>query len=305
MSKSSVYILESPSLDDVAVGRSEGEMTSQLVKLIGWKSQRLAVTRLEHFESAFTKLGKILNQSNPGFKLLIISAHGCDEGIFLTDGTMVEWESMFPLLGENAQDLTIVFSSCSVLAEDTMRTFLENSQFAPNHVIGFREDVGWSSAAVAVCLILKMLAREERDWDIENPFQRVTRRLNTFAIIWQLLELDIQAIHFFPNGGSGATKGRLIQYSNTTDPTLKGTVVADQVIQSDHQNMVRELMKLGVTHEQFLSELVSRGDSLNEKLFEAKPDPTNDEMQLVAKQSFLDTYEYFLKEYKQQPANLA
>lgn len=202
-------------MDDLAADRSESFLTKSLVELMGWNVVSKRVPNAAHLAAACSEFG-IVQSNGRDFDIVLISAHGCSQGIGMTDGSLIKWEDLFPLFGESLHEKIVIMSSCSVLKDNFLRDYLEGYEFSPFDLWGFREKVDWPGAAVAVSMLLKTVHSNISLPDSEQHLKTL-RTMNTFAAIWQLYGLDIQALRFH-SGSSGCLKGRLVEFASMPDP---------------------------------------------------------------------------------------
>ena len=120
-----VYILESPSPEDLFSNVSEGKMLEKILSLHNVKSVLRTVANRDSFMKALTK--DIYSQTtvHPDSMLIIhISAHGNDDGLGLTSGEMIEWNEIVKLLEainlKMENTLLICLSACKSSSACTM-----------------------------------------------------------------------------------------------------------------------------------------------------------------------------------------
>lgn len=93
-SKCFVQIVESPAPQDLFAGRTEGRMLAEALRLADVKHRYRLVANLATFRQALSEdLGDAV-RCGLGLPLVRISAHGDENGIGLTDGTVLSWESL-------------------------------------------------------------------------------------------------------------------------------------------------------------------------------------------------------------------
>ncbi len=113
-----VYIVESPSAEDVQDNRSEGSLIQRALTLIGIDSHVLIAVDRTRFREALQK-GFFETWIEKGGKnpLLHISAHGTGQGLQLTNGDFVSWAELrgllVPLNRAMNGNLMVSMSSCS------------------------------------------------------------------------------------------------------------------------------------------------------------------------------------------------
>lgn len=106
--KQEVYMIESRSPEDFWADRHEGRALSKMLELalVGHKYRE--VVDEEHLHRALKEADA------PHVKYVHISAHGEEDGIKLTCGTLVEWERFIEIGGRHLEGKCLVFSSCCV-----------------------------------------------------------------------------------------------------------------------------------------------------------------------------------------------
>ena len=148
-----VYMIESPSSEDLLDGRSEGRVlieSLRLAEIPAWYS--LATTREALETSLKERLIKALTEIPDKWPILHISSHGNNDGIGLSNGEFISWEELRSLLSElvNGMEggLLICISAC--VGTSAMRMAMnredEHTFWA---LVGNHEDAEWSDAAIA------------------------------------------------------------------------------------------------------------------------------------------------------------
>ena len=149
-----VYIVESPSADDLLDNQIEGRALCSALKLARIPHAYHLASSLEALRKA---LGERLIQTlqEPQFSgkrpMLHLSMHGNDEGVGLTDGEFLSWNDLQrelqPLMNFMQGGLLITMSSCFGFSGCRMAM---NS--TPDHpywaIVGNTASVAWSDAAV-------------------------------------------------------------------------------------------------------------------------------------------------------------
>lgn len=149
-----VYIVESPSADDLLADQIEGRALCSALKLAQIPHAYSLAADLGALRKA---LGERLLQSlqDPQFSgrrpMLHLSMHGNDSGVGLTSGEFLSWDDLQrelqPLMNFMRGGLLITMSSCFGFAGCKMAM---NS--TPDHpywaIVGNTGKVGWSDAAV-------------------------------------------------------------------------------------------------------------------------------------------------------------
>jgi hypothetical protein len=163
--RETIYLIESPSAEDLLVGRNEGDSLIRVLKLAEIDVVYFMAINAEMFDKAFGLIGTaILNQPDIGTAMPIIhvSAHGSDDGIELSDGDVILWDKLTdlfeklhkiigpvnipPPLPQGVPKVTLCLSSCSA--------FSAYRKAAPRPtpfqaIVGPIRDIGWCESMLA------------------------------------------------------------------------------------------------------------------------------------------------------------
>lgn len=147
-----VFILESPSDDDLLEGRMEGKALSTAFDLASIPHTYNLVTTKKSLIRALTwKLHEAIKEKNKA-PILHISMHGNDEGIGLTNGDFISWaelrKELAPLLNNMQGGLLICMSSCYGTSGCRMAMH-EDADHPFWALVGNSQAALWSDAAVA------------------------------------------------------------------------------------------------------------------------------------------------------------
>jgi hypothetical protein len=147
-----VFILESPSDEDLLDERMEGKALSTAFNLASIPHAYNLVTTKKALIKALTwKLHEAIKEHNKA-PILHISMHGNDEGVGLTDGEFVSWDDLrkelTPLLNNMQGGLLICMSSCYGGSGCRMAMH-EEADHPFWALVGNSEAALWSDAAVA------------------------------------------------------------------------------------------------------------------------------------------------------------
>jgi len=152
--KKFVHIIESPSSQDLLDDRREGEVLTKALKLAQIESTYNLVADYETLQEALGK--KLYSEMIKGAQLrtpiIHISAHGNENGIVLTDHTLINWDRLKALLTpiNKVLDgmLLISLSSCKSFSACTM-SFTENKDLPFFGLVSHIGTPNWADAAVA------------------------------------------------------------------------------------------------------------------------------------------------------------
>ena len=148
-----VFMVESPSGNDLLYGRTEGKTLFEALKLSGTPGWYSLVTDKETFYTAlreriFDALRAFPNEP----PILHFSMHGSTEGLALTNGEFISWfelkTALAPLNNALPNGLLICMSSCFGISGQrmAMHTDADKPFWA---LVGNCESAQWSDAAVA------------------------------------------------------------------------------------------------------------------------------------------------------------
>lgn len=161
-----VFVIESPSAVDLYHRRSEGDIVRQAVELNGIPCVVKTAISMTAFDACL-KIGLSEAMNNlPGFiPLLHISAHGDKEGIQLSDGEVIQWQSLREHLRPVNQavggSLIVCMSSYEGYMGVRMAMFPEDSGLPYYALIGCGSKPTWAETAVAFATLYHQLNRGE------------------------------------------------------------------------------------------------------------------------------------------------
>lgn len=151
--KGFVFIVESPSEDDLLDDRTEGKTLEESLKLSNTSCRYSLVTSRRSF---FTAINEKLPQACKVFRddppIIHLSMHGNEHGIGLTNGDFVNWDelrnALMPINNKMQQGLLICMSSCFGSAGCRMAMYSDNVKpfWA---LVGNNKAAKWNDAAVA------------------------------------------------------------------------------------------------------------------------------------------------------------
>jgi hypothetical protein len=160
LTKPLIYILESPSPEDVYCDRSEGQLITGLLDLLGMNYLLRNISNSLMFRHAMTdglqadckRLGK-----TP--LVLHLSCHGNQDGICLTSGEVVPWAELrqlvAPLNKEVNGALLLCMSSCEGFHAFQMCVELESAPFFG--IIGNTGNITWAESAIGYAVFYHQL----------------------------------------------------------------------------------------------------------------------------------------------------
>ena len=160
---SKIYIIESPSTNDVEVGINEGQTLSSAFKLARLNNAYFIVNDRESFIETFNKIAseikETLDNKTP-MPFLHFSLHGNKNGIGLTNNDFIDWKEFRKILMKFnhevgfVKDNFMVFSRVSISMSVcwgiyAMEMFIPNKLPPFYSLIGPTEKVDWVDSLVA------------------------------------------------------------------------------------------------------------------------------------------------------------
>lgn len=161
-----VFVIESPSAQDLYHRRGEGDIIRNAVELNGIKCiVKTAISRVA-FEACL-KIGLAEEMKMlPGYvPLLHVSAHGNNEGIQLSDGYLMTWDELKshlrPLNKALGGSLVICMSSCEGYSGIKMAMTTDDNELPYLALIGCGAMPTWGETAVGYATLYHQLWRGE------------------------------------------------------------------------------------------------------------------------------------------------
>ena len=160
-----VYVIESPSPEDLLEGRDEGQALARALGLAGIEVQYFLAASEEMVEAAFDKIATHV-RARPDWAVAMpwihFSAHGHEDGLELTDGQLLYWSVLTRLLRQLHKAIgpvllskeyiqtmpkaALSLSSCG--AFDHYRNSVEGD-LPVQSLLGTDRDVGWCQSLIA------------------------------------------------------------------------------------------------------------------------------------------------------------
>jgi hypothetical protein len=160
-----VYIIESPSPQDLLDGRTEGRSLQEAFQLSRIPHVYNLVTNKEMFLEVFSnRLEKAVRSLNR-LPVVHISVHGSPQGIELTDGTPIYWDELRQILCPLEQaapgQLLLCMSSCFGFSGSRMVMLNPSTNELPfSALVGNSHKPSWSDAAVAYITLYHLLFKQ-------------------------------------------------------------------------------------------------------------------------------------------------
>lgn len=200
-----IYVIESPSPDDLYRGRNEGDALAKTLGLAAIEVDYYLVTNSDMFDHAFRDitdsiLSRATDQADMPF--IHISAHGDDHGLVLTDDDCILWDKLtrsldelhgrlgpVPYVEEIAKDLpksSLCLSSCSAFSnyKATLAGHLPLQC-----MIGPVIDIGWCQSLIGFTTFYYQAFIRE------NSYFRSVRAMNSAAASLETPAFDILSPH--------------------------------------------------------------------------------------------------------------
>ena len=171
-----VFVTESPSAVDLYHRRSEGEIIQQAVNLNLIPCIVKTAVNLEAFEASF-KIGlKEAMEAYPGlFPILHISAHGFADGIQLSSGEVLNWDTLKELLQPINKALSnaliVCLSSCEGFAGIRMAMNREDGDQPFFALVANGAKPLWGDTAVAYSSFYHLIAKGAHLKDAANAMR--------------------------------------------------------------------------------------------------------------------------------------
>lgn len=163
--REAIYIIESPSPEDLLHDRHEGDALSRVMRLANIDVYYMLAASEETFLEAFKMIASTIKEREDyrqAMPWIHISAHGGEDGLELTDGSVVQWDILSRLLRELHEGVgkaelppplpqglpkaSLCLSSCGAYTH--YRPAIPEP--APIQcLVGATRDIGWCQALVA------------------------------------------------------------------------------------------------------------------------------------------------------------
>ncbi len=157
-STNAVFVLESPSVEDLLSQRSETSVASAYLKLLDVPH----ITMLARDDRELVLAGELFRQG--AFRGVHVSSHGDANGagLILTDGSGVAWRRLLELFPFPKSGGFLSLSACSAFAGKDLAVALAGTGAPPSEVFGYRTPVTWESAALVSALLFRVMRAQGR-----------------------------------------------------------------------------------------------------------------------------------------------
>lgn len=164
-----VHIVESPDKETLRKKTYEGKRLHDILELAGITSEHYLVEDMDDFKKQVSSLpDRVQDYKKKGIDkvsyILHISAHGSEDGISLTDGTIIRWKELVDIIEPvNARlasffsqpeldyILVVVLSTCKGVHGFKMA--LNKDEIPFRGIVGPEENVTWMESALAYLIL--------------------------------------------------------------------------------------------------------------------------------------------------------
>ncbi|MBL7717695.1 MAG: hypothetical protein JNL72_02575 [Flavipsychrobacter sp.] len=189
-----VYIIESPSPQDILDGRREGLALSEILTLAAIKNSYYQVSDFDTLLLAFHRIILDINQKDNrlGVVDLHFSMHGNSQGLGLSSGQLIEWQALAPILndfnnkvgymeiemapGKKYGSANLNFSVCHGFNATLMKEYSEHSPFTT--ILGPIHEVNWSDSLMAFAVYYHNTIHKGHGWRYSAKMMNATVGLN-------------------------------------------------------------------------------------------------------------------------------
>lgn len=177
-----VYIIESPSEEDLSTGRSEGDALYESLRLADCDVIYKLVKSRAEFESAFEFIIEDFYEKKgkwSAMPFIHISAHGDEDGIQLTNDDLIDWIDFNTLLdminskigfvphfteySHNASRVVLCFSACKGF--NAFKIWNETNHCPYQCVVGPTVDIDWSDSLTAFITFYHLTNFKNKSFD--------------------------------------------------------------------------------------------------------------------------------------------
>ena len=167
-----IYIIESPSFMDIFENRSEISALSDMLNLANIENQVYKVSDRETLELAFKSIADDFNSLSKKIVVNIhFSLHGSEDGIALSDNTIIEWEEFSKIIKElneaigyirlgdkRISFLALNFSVCNGFSARKIEEYSSDQLFYS--LIGPTQTVSWADSLIGFAVYYHNLLKK-------------------------------------------------------------------------------------------------------------------------------------------------
>jgi hypothetical protein len=170
-----VYIIESPGAADLSIGRTEGRVLTETLRIGGINADYNLVRNRAELGQAFgNQLTDAMKRHPQTMIFLHWSSHGNADGVGLSDGTFLDWPELSDLLVEaNKGYMGLCMSSC--YGYEAYLTNTRNDTKAPFFaLVGNKGELDWSDGAIGYAVFYHRFSKG-------STFQQAIAAMNLAA----------------------------------------------------------------------------------------------------------------------------
>ena len=167
--ESKIYIIESPSLKDLADGRQEGGGLREFLTMAGIKSDYYNVGNTDDFVNVLESISADVTKNKSDLTLFMIhlSLHGSTEGIGLTSGEFIDWRKFAslwfyhftervgglknPTNGRMFCPVYLSFSVCEGLSAREIKRYSQHEPYFA--LVAPSKTVNWADSLIAFAVL--------------------------------------------------------------------------------------------------------------------------------------------------------
>lgn len=189
-----VYIIESPSKEDLSLNRFESDLLRQAIELNGMDCIVQLVESKHDFEKSISeRLRSAIDDKSPKDPILHISAHGDKEGIGLTNNEFITWDELrdylLPISLHREWGLLLCMSSCNGIEAIKMAFTQKSGRYDVAYaIIGNSDKPTWSDTAVAYASFYHHILSKNAMLQDAVEAMRVASHNNHFQILLSFAE---------------------------------------------------------------------------------------------------------------------
>ena len=102
-----IFIIESPSEEDIKADRKEGLALSEILRLTNIQNKYSKVDSLESFKGTLKQISSEVKENIKGYGAITLhfSMHGNDQGIGFTNGDFLDWKNLYKIIKDFNDDV--------------------------------------------------------------------------------------------------------------------------------------------------------------------------------------------------------
>jgi len=220
-----VYIIESPNPPDLYHKRYEGDMLERALILDSIPSSHRIAVNQEAFKAALlVGLEEQMKLHKNLIPIIHISAHGSTEGVGLTSGEVITWESLkkllLPINRAMKGSLILCMSSCEGYAACEM-AMSEEDELPFFAVVGHVGKPSWSDTAVAYTAFYHLVSKGCYVSDAVKAMREASGETGFMLIIGS--KVKERFVEFIKQKKAGEIRRKLEEEINKIPPSREAT----------------------------------------------------------------------------------